>query len=361
MFKYATVLLGIILLALIATFQSPYASATDTNCTASPSVINLSQRVEVSCVGFTPNVTVWMYSTEPDGFTRGGTTYKANSAGQVNFNFGPFLLTQVFALPVGTWAVTVEELAPGGTLRHLGVATFRITGGTEGVSGATVSANPSSILVTDTSQIIGTGFAANEIVTAWMQTPHGDCSGTVFHTYEGPVGFGSGASSIYIGDFKANASGVITFPFYLYSFKSGLPCLGTYQIIARGNTSHLGGETDLLVKGNIVTANASLVASAHVVSAASGAVTFYGSNFDANQVVNCWETSPQGQTLPIFVGSKPAPRTDAAGSFSFPFVLGYLPAASEGAIGDTAMTCQSGTRGAIGIARFLVVGDFVDP
>lgn len=361
MVKYAIILLGVLLLALGVTFQSPHAFATDTNCTPSPAVINLSQTVTISCVGFTPNVSVWEYSTEPDGFTRGGTTYKADSSGQVTFNFGPFISTPYYALAIGTWNVTIEELAPGGKIRHLGVATFRISGGTEGVSGATLSANPSTIGVTDYSQIVGTGFAPNEIVTAWLGIPHGDCSGTVFHSYDGTVGFNNGASSVGIGDFKANASGVISIPFLLYNFKGGLPCLGTYQIIARGNTSHLGGETDLTIKGNVITETASLVANPSVVSAGGGRVTFYGSGFDANQVVNCWETSPQGQSLPIYVGMIQAPRTDSSGSFSFSLILGQIPYVSEGAVGDTAMTCQSGTRGAIGIARFLVVGDFVDP
>jgi hypothetical protein len=212
-----------------------------------------------------------------------------------------------------------------------------VTGGTEGVSGAALSANPATLNkpgqgyvhthisfppvldltfndlnFSDPTEISGDGFAPYEIVSFWVDQPRSECSSFTAHAdfnqsanlppifvfnarviENQPIFNGEG--SFAIGSFKADASGHVSFFLYF----SDIACEGVWHVVGRGNSSHNGGDTWVTLVGNPVSANAFLVASPSSVVALFGHVNFNGSGFGSHEHVSCWLTSPEGQVLGV--------------------------------------------------------------
>lgn len=257
--------------------------------------------------------------------------------------------------------------------------------------------------------LTGTGFEAGEMVSFWLEPANGGCASLTEHQsnvfqlvspgiitlfldedFNTPIYNGLGAQ--YFTTVKADESGQARADAYF----TMLACEGMWHFVARGNTSHRGAETWVTVIGNSVTVNASLTADRATVPAMFGTVSFHGEGFAPQEQLSCWLTSPHGSTLgfpsdTFFTGTfsevtyrDHVIHADANGSFNFQLVTGnefaqwtvteivngqitvndetvMRPRASEGALGEYAMTCRGITSQNSGIARFTVTGGMIDP
>jgi hypothetical protein len=418
--------------ALAAIPQNIAFAAADATCTSDPAAGPVGTRFVIVCSGFTPNSYVYAYLVEPTGAA--GELFAPSGAIKVKED-GSITYTQqskfenVASLQTGTWTFVAEELGLAKTVKHRGEVKFTVTGGTEGVSGAALSPNPSTIHKPQTAYdhfkmgagtfntlalskpvtIHGEGFAPNEIVTFWLEPANGGCASMTKHTsvnagtivpsvvalyvhqdLNTPIYDGIGAQLL--ADAQADANGQVSVNVYFTS----IACEGAWRFVARGNGSGRGASTWVTVIGNAVATNAWLAADPSVVSAMFGTVHVNGSGFGANEHVSCWLTSPQGRTLGYpsdyyitystpnqFIRNQEI-RADAGGNVAFSLVTGsiyqhtvftisiggvtqqasdtvYEPIASEGALGEYAMTCRGDSSGNAGIARFTLTGGFVDP
>lgn len=327
-------------------------------------------------------------------------------------------------LQTGTWTFVAEELAPGRTIKQRGQVSFTITGRAESVSGAMLDANPtlihkprqgythtqnppfteSNLSFSEPVTLSGAGFAPHEMVTFWLEPANGGCASMTRH-----LAFVKGSASsaleqeinlpLYDGlgaqffvDAKADANGVVSAQAYF----TILACEGAWRFVARGNASGRGAQTWVTVIGNAVSTNAFLTADPPTVAAMFDTVHFRGWGFGVNEHLTCWLKTPQGQNLAYpdefpstyADGNKyllnRAFKTDAQGEAAFSLTTGsvysrivttttnggtavktietlHAPLASEGALGEYAMTCRGDVSGSTAIARFLVTGGFVDP
>jgi hypothetical protein len=331
----------LLFLSALLAFSTPAVAAMAT-CTASPGSGPVGTIFTITCTGFQPGEATTAWLTEPDGatfsynpsFAGADAVSKTDASGSAAYRFptkSPF-----GAVALGGWALTVK------TASAIGIGRFNLTGGTEGVSGATLRNVDGTIM--------GSGFAPGEIVTVWFDYPKGDCSATWF---EGP-----GLSTVLYADYKTDAAGAFSFVFDPFGVVK-TSCMGTYHIVARGNTSHRGGDTYWSSLNHPVTESAGLVASPSRVLSFRGFISFSGSGFAPSETVTCWETSPQGAVLP-----SDDHKANGAGEFSFGFMTGAdygSVTPSEGALGDWAMTCRGNSSGRNAIARFIVFGGLVDP
>ena len=216
--------LSVVSLILILALPCSPANAASAPCFASPPSGPVGTVFTITCSGFIPSEQTNAWLTEPDGATFswarafGGPLAAGKADGSGNVSYGFPTGSQNLKYVIGDWAMTVKGAGV------VGIAHFTVAGVSEGVSGAT--------LTNDNGTIVGTGFASFEIVTVWIDYPNGDCSA---NWYSGP-----GLSSAFYGDYKTDASGSFTFNF---STSPLWDCTGTYHIVARGNTSHLGGQT----------------------------------------------------------------------------------------------------------------------
>lgn len=331
----------VLLFSLLMVANSPAnASGLAALCSSDPASAPAGALITVTCEGFVPGEITNAWLTEPDGnaFSVSGigiNDSKADAKGVVVYRF----LTggSDGKASLGTWAMTVKGK------NVIGIARFRLTGGTEGVSGATVTIVGS--------ELFGSGFAPNEIVTIWFDFPNGDCSGNFD---EGP-----GTSTAFGTDVKADASGNISTFIPLGPPGGGFDCAGFYHIVARGNTSHLGGDAYFKTPNHPVTTSAFLTASPSLVLALGELITFSGSGFAPLESVNCWETTPQGA-----VPGADDVKADASGQIAFGFHTGFNGMGfmvTEGATGDWFMTCRGNVSGRTAIAHFRIVGGIIDP
>lgn len=436
--KFVFVLVALLaLFALVAVPRATTFAAADATCSSDPSSGPVGTTFVITCWGFTPNAHVYAYLVEPAGVA---TTLFASSGDIKVGEDGSITYVQQSAyqpfttLATGTWGFVAEELAPGHSVLHRGETTFRITGGTEGVSGAWMSASPSTINkpekaytkfnfppfgilsenFTEPVTLSGSGFAPNEVVTVWVEPPHGGCPSLTVHEnwkeglvlygvlairqeweYSTPI-YDSYGSQLF-GSVKADAGGNASGSVYF----TALACEGEWHFVARGNTSGWGADTIVTVIGNPVATDAWLSADRSSVTGIFDTINFSGSGFGANETVSCWLTSPRGQTIgfpaPEFftfnlvvpgVGEqylKDNPvRSDAGGNIGFSLTTGSVlinatqhatvggvgfdaslhqafPIQSEGALGEWAMSCRGDVSGATAITHFTVVGGFVDP
>jgi hypothetical protein len=332
--------LSTIFLLLLLALPSTTLFAASAPCTATPDSGPVGTVFTITCSGFVPGEQTNAWMTEPDGATFswsapfGGpfATGKANGAGIVTYGFPTGSQNEKRSL--GDWAMTVK----GSTV--IGIARFTVTGSGEGVSGA--------VLTNNDGIIIGTGFAPFEIVTVWVDYPNGDCSA---NWWAGP-----GFSTVTYGNFKTDASGSFKF---LFAWNPIWNCTGTYHIVARGNTSHLGGETWWTTPNYPETETASLVATPDAVVSLGGLISFSGVGYAPNEIVTCWQTTPQGGVLP-----EANYKADNLGHIAFRYHTGAdygIVVPSQGALGEWAETCRGNQSGATGIARFVVFGGAVDP
>lgn len=414
------------LVALMAVPSSPILAAADAVCESNPPSGTVGTVFVITCSGFSPNVHVFAYLVEPDGaagelFTSTGSLL-TDSSGTITYG-QPSKYPDV-ALAYGTWSFVAEELGLAKSVVHRGEVTFTITGGTEDVSGASLSADPSSVYKAEKSYTVydigfgnvnvenrsdpvvisGSGFAPWEMVTFWEEAPNGDCSSMTDHvhfradfsdppdydhtTIVDSAPYYDGFSVYEVITVKANGAGDVSF---VYTF-GPRSCEGTWKVVGRGNASGRGAYTWVTVYGNPVTETAWLSADPSVAPALFGRVQFSGSGFGSDEPVSCWITTPQGRVVqyPFGIDELNAPgftiknvgiKSDAGGNIGFELVTGseyvkvdttstlqddlhrefFFPQASEGAFGEYAMSCRGDLSGATAVARFILGGGFVDP
>jgi hypothetical protein len=364
------------LFALVAVPPATTFAAADATCTSDPSSGPVGTTFVITCWGYTPAAHVYAYLVEPAGVATtlfGDGSIKVAEDGSITYvqssNFGNVTLA------TGTWGFVAEELGVGpNAVLHRGETTFTITGGTEGVSGAALSASPSTINKPEVAYshfsitpfnlafqnfseavvLSGSGFAPYEMVTVWVEPPQGGCPSLTSHEAwkEGLVLYGLIAirqewefstpiydsyGSQFFGNLKADASGNVSGTAYFTS----LACEGVWHFVARGNTSWWGSETLVTVIGNPVSTNAWLYADKTMVTGLFDTVHFWGSGFGAKETVSCWLTSPRGQAIgfpiPEFVTFKIVVpgvgeqyfldngiRADEGGSIAFDLLTGSV-------------------------------------
>jgi hypothetical protein len=361
--KRMLIVLGaVLLLALVVVPTAKTANAANVFCYATPSSAPVSSTVRILCSGFDPNTWVYAYYTEPDGAAVAFGGFKTDVGGNVAISFfcdqRPF-----FTCASGTWSMTVQELS-GGVPVLTGIAQWTVTGGTEGVSGAFLThSGPVNWdgVAKGVAHFMGSGFASGEIVTVWIDFPNSDCSsGTLHFDTALNIQVFNGIGTFLWGNVTANPPGNIAFDvFFPVAF-----CEGEYHIVARGNASGRGAEDWLTVTGNAVTETALLTVRPTSTSAMFGFLSFTAYGYRPFEYLTCWLTSPQGQVFPYFPFGTQT-MTDAAGVWGFNIFTGSafpgFGIASEGALGEWAMTCRGNRSGRNGIARFTIVGNMVDP
>jgi hypothetical protein len=332
--KYLFVLVALLaLLALVAVPRATTLAAADATCVSDPSSGPVGTDFTITCYGYTPNAHVYAYLVEPAGvattlFAETG-SLKVAADGSITY-VQPSAYQPFVTLATGTWTFVAEELAPGQAVLHRGETTFRITGGTEGVSGASMSASPSTINKPEVAYqtfsfppfsgmdqnysepvtLSGSGFAPNEMITVWVEPPQGGCPSLTAHRSfkQGLILYGLVAireewevsepiydslGSQLFGSVKADASGNASGSVYF----TALACEGPWHFVARGNSSGWGAETIVTVIGNPVATDAWLWADKETVTGIGERINFSGSGFGANETVSCWLTSPRGQAI----------------------------------------------------------------
>lgn len=357
--KSLIALVALLALALFVAVPAKTTQAASPGCWSDPEEGPIGTDFGINCSGFPANTWLWVYAVQPDGAAEAWGSIKTDEGGNVAFGTAS-KGGNSYALALGAWTVVVEQRGLANAILNEAKASFRITGGTEGVAGAYLWTDVDQVEKEDTFWVYGSGFGANEIVTVWYEFPNGDCSSTTWHlqpVLNYPIVLG--LSTEILGDVKTDASG--SFAFWM-GFNP-VTCEGKYRLVARGNSSGWGDETWVTITGHAVTESAWLDASKDVVAAMMDTQSFTGSGFGANEPISCWLRSPQNQALSVT--DLQSIKSDSSGAFSFSIWTGsYYPGLaywSEGALGVYAMTCRGDVSGATGIAEFTVTGGTFDP
>lgn len=306
-----------------------------------------------------------------------------------------------FTITGGTEGVSGADLAGSPATIHKPEQAYDSTGFGFGYFSSPALSEPATLS--------GDGFMPGEVVTIWTEPPGGGCPSMTRHNslsagsivpgigglfirtdFNTPLYDGIGAQIF--ANVKANQAGEISTQVYFYPYA----CEGQWRFVARGNASGSGAETWITVVGNPIPTNAWLSADPTSASAMFGTIRFSGSGFGANEHITCWLTTPQGRTigypepyyitysLPTEYLRNQAITANANGEISFTLVTGSIyqkihetlsiggvsqnydstrmaPIASEGALGEYAMSCRGDSTGSTAIARFTLTGGFVDP
>ena len=371
MLRYRFLLFSVILLSILTSVHARAVhAAADAVCTTEPTTGLIGTVFTITCSGFDANTYVYPYTVEPDGTAVAGSVNgvpggRTDSSGSITFTFPTRY--ENFTQAIGTWTVAVEQLGPGHAVIHRGITRFTVGGGTEGVSGAALSANPSTVkkpsqaythqnidgIVTlndfavTTTNLSGSGFQPYEYVSFWADYPRSECSSFTVHYNEDaeliePPIFVARVTDQYnvpaiigIGTFalttvKADASGNVSLDIGFFSYD----CEGAWHIVARGVSSGRGGDTYVTLVGNPITATVSLIASPNIASAMFDRITFTGSGYASNEHISCWLTTPEGQVVGVpndlfvsvnlgfFVDRSIGLAADSAGHVSFQFETG---------------------------------------
>ena len=359
------------LLTLVAVPHTTTLAAADATCVADPASGPVGTTFVITCGGYTPNSYVYAYLVEPSGaavtlFADTG-AIKVNEKGFITYS-QKSQFDDKWTLQIGTWSFVAEELGLAKSVLHRGETKFTITGNGEGVSGAKLSASPTTINKptqaiktfslppltihalnwSEPVTLSGSGFKPYEIVSFWIEPAGGGCASMTEHL---SLEFREVVPSVYslsekiqVNDYiydgfgaqpfvdeKADASGNVTSNILF----SAIACEGQWRVVARGNSSWHGAETWVTVIGNAVETNAWLEASPSSASAMFARIQFSGSGFGANEHVSCWLTSPQGRTLPypsqyieLSLPNQSLKNTqffaDANGELGFGFVSGNV-------------------------------------
>lgn len=367
--RLAFLALGIVLLLALAYTPAEKIYAEE-SCTSGP----VGTVFQFTFTGFSPNTPVSIYLVEPGGVATppfGPSTAKSDASGTVTYSHAS-KFGNAAALALGTWKIVVEEQGPAKTIRHRGISCFTVTGGTEGVSGAALSADPATLnkptqayqrssatapgvdvtfndrtfAFTD---IHGSGFASGESVTIWVEAPNGKCNSLTSHLMDRYSNYApplisynlnetlnlpiyDGLSAQIVGNVKASEGGTISFGLGF----SSLACEGKWRIVGRGNSSRHGAETWLAVIGNSIEETATLEASKASVDPLFDNIFFSGSGFAGNEHVSCWLSSPDGQAIgfpdlnPVvgYIGTQSLQDTQffasAGGTLGFEMVTGSV-------------------------------------
>ncbi len=371
----------LILVLFSAAFFAPQITnaAESALCDAEPHEIAQGETTVIACVGFSALTYVNVYYAEPDGTAVAFGSIKTDASGSVAFGFTNGVKDQ-YSFQIGTYKFVIQELGLAETILRYGTVEITLKGDGDHVAGASLYADKS---VYDRSRetilLTGAGFLPGEMVTLWIQRPT-LCSSYTGHYVDGKNGatFENIAIFDLVGTYavdgiKANGAG----GFITERFFGSDACEGTWRYAARGNTSGLGAWTEIVLTGASVTTNAWLVPSKTSVGAFNDSISFYAYGFGANEIINCWTTSPDGRAVPYGIqGSFDQIKIRAGGdgviylrtgsriiSPDDPFYNGdeVTPLMSEGSLGEWAMTCTGLASGSTAIARYTVYGGTLDP
>lgn len=371
-FAFAILSLALIVI-LFGAPASTHAAAEGALCWADSYELSIGQSTGIYCSGFSPLTMLNIYYAEPDGTAVIYGNIKSDADGNVAFGYGNGL-EGFFSNQLGTYTLVIQQLGLAKSIVTFGKVEIRNVGNGDHVAGAFLSADKTLV---DSSQdsmtLTGSGFLPGEVISLWGQRPP-LCSSFTAHYVDGKNGaiFDNIAiqddySAYALFDIKADSSGAFSFT----GFFGSDSCAGTYRFAVRGNTSSLGAYVDVMVTGHAVSTNAWLVPSKDSVGALFDTIEFYASGFGANEILNCWTTSPDGRALPYglpFSFSAIQVGADGSGVISLStgsywtskdhpfFAPGKLPVMSEGSVGIWNLTCKGGATGATAIAAYTVHG-----
>lgn len=378
--RFGTAILALALIAIM--FGAPrvtHASGLAALCRADKYELAQGDSTTVYCTGFSPLTWLNVYYTEPDGTAVSYGDVKSDASGKVAFGWQNGVKNR-YSLLLGTWTVVVQELGLAKQVKIVGTVQLKHIGNGDNVSGAYLQASQKVYdLTSEQVTLTGWGFAPGEIVSLWIQKP-ALCSSYTVHYTDGKNGaiFENDPSfqqdgTYQVDDIKADSSGgFVTLRFF------GLDaCEGTWRYAARGNTSGLGAYTEIALTGPSVSTNARLTPSKPRVGAFNDTIQFEASGFGANEILNCWTTSPDGRAVAFgYSGSFHALKVGADGSGVISLTTGsyiiskddpvyppgfVFPLMSEGSLGVWKMTCKGGTSGATAIAEYTVYGYELNP
>lgn len=368
-----------LVLALLVVGSPMVTHAAGVHCWADSYKLAQGEHTGVYCSGFSPLTYINVYYAEPDGTAVTYGSVKSDADGNIAFGWGNGVKNW-YSFSLGTYTVVAQELGPAKTVLAYGKVEIENVGDGDHVWGAYLSADKTTIdRSSEGVTISGWGFAPNEIVTVWLQNPP-VCSSYTYHYVDGKNGgtfenwpVYADISTAGLGDIKANSSGAFSF---WMNFFSGA-CEGTYRFAARGNSSGWGAYVEVAVTGPSVSTNAWLVPSKSGVGAFNDTIKFWASGFGANEILNCWTTSPEGRAIPYGVpGSFDQIKMGADGSGVIslttgsyvvspddPFYNGFttFPLMSEGSLGVWKMTCRGIASNTTAIAEYTVYGYETSP
>lgn len=377
--KVAIVVLALVLGALAFSVPAVTHAAAGALCWADSYELAQGDSTGVYCTGFSPLTMINVYLVEPDGTAAYYADVKSDAAGNVAFGWGNGVKNQ-FSYLLGTYTFVVQELGLGNQVLTFGKIEIRNIGDGDHVSGAYLETDAKSYdRASQSVTLRGWGFAPGEIVSAWEQQP-ALCSSYTAHYVDGKNGAtfenidevrAEGTYGIF--DIKADSSGA----FVISGIYFAQDCEGTWRIAARGNTSGLGAYTEFVITGPAVATNAWLVPSKSSVGAFNDTIQFWASGFGANEILNCWTTSPDGRAIPFGIpGSLDQIKVGADGSGVIslttgshiispddPFFNGVTvqPLLSEGSLGVWKMSCNGLASGTTAIAEYTVYGYETSP
>jgi len=354
-------------------------AGTVTSCWADSYKLSQGQSTNIYCSGFSPLTILNTYYAEPDGTAVIGEDVKSDQDGNVVFRWTNGVKNQ-YSYQLGTYKIVVQQLGLAHAIVAFGTVEISFSGEGDNVSGALLTSSQSKYDITSDSIILtGSGFAPGEIVTLWIQRP-ALCSSYTYHYVDGKNGaiFDTAAQFDEVGtyqvdDIKADSTG----GFVTQRFFGLAACEGTWRYAARGNTSGLGATTEIVLTGPSVATNASLIPSKNSVGAFNDTIQFAASGFGANEILNCWTTSPDGRALAYGQpGSFDSIKMGADGSGVIslttgafiaskgfpPFPPGFIvPVMSEGSLGVWKLTCTGVASKATAIASYTVYGYELTP
>ncbi len=368
-----------LVLALIALGSPTATHAAGASCWADSYQLAQGESTGVYCSGFSPLTYVNVYVVEPGGTAAYYTNVKSNADGNVVFPWQNGV-KNAYSLLLGKYTIVVQQLGLAKQVMYSDQIEIENVGDGDHVAGAYLSASQAVYdLTADTVVLKGWGFMPGEIVTLWIQKP-ALCSSHTEHYVDGKNGAtfenidSIDVEGVYqVDNIKADSGGAFTTARFF-----GLDtCLGTWRYAARGNTSGWGAYTDIALTGPSVSTNAWLIPSKTQVGAFNDTIQFEASGFGANEILNCWTTSPDGRAISYGIsGSLDQIKMGADGSGVIslttgshiispddPFYLGVgvTPLMSEGALGVWKMTCRGIASDTMAIAEYTVYGYETSP
>ncbi len=314
----------------IAFSTSPARAADGALCHAEPTSGPPGTKFQIHCTGFSPNTIVNTYVVEPDGRAVSGAQivgYVSNVGngniltdrdGNVSFTWQSQDGSQElvgggsFAHQLGDWTWVVHQLGAASSVLVRGQARVTIESANWEQVGATLAAFADNPVASGalTVQFNGSGFWRDEYVNVWVTLPS-DCSGRA------NVESASADDPLYQGVFdgflgpntvKANERGEVEFSILF----TAAACRGEYAATVYAPGSGYGAITTFRVQGNSVNlSSARLSVVPTSVDALNPLLTLLGSQWQANQAIDCWSTRPDGRSFTV--GSTTA---DANGNFA---------------------------------------------
>lgn len=279
--------LGVVMALVFAMTASVAADTT-------PTAAGANTPVTFTGTGFAPNESLAIWITGADGapLTQGGVQSDGSGAFTTSITFPA----------AGAWQATAHSITSG--KEFVGAYTVGAASGASGTSpssGATTTGTQVGISTPVT--FSGTGFAANEAISAWETGPDGKVTA--------------------LPGFHADTSGAFT-------TSVSFPSAGQWQVTAQGAASGYkvitpfavgtAGSTSSPVTNGPATAVPPVTSTGTIGGPGFNgtpvnigtAVSFSGSGFTANEVISVWETPPDNSP----VRALPSIQADTTGAFT---------------------------------------------